>query len=102
MNQVLNQLKVTKHPDKTWMGKIDRGVDFLGYHHTPAGLTPAKDTYQLFRKRITQLYEQGAGKARKLVAPAHHPYRHPCRHWGLRNPLVALGIFRFSRIQSAD
>ena len=25
VNQVLNQLKVTKHPNKTWMGKIDRG-----------------------------------------------------------------------------
>ena len=28
VNQVLNQLKVTKHPDKTWMGKIDRGFAY--------------------------------------------------------------------------
>ena len=44
VNQVLNQLKVHQHPDKTWMGNIDRGFDFLGYHHTRAGLKPAKDT----------------------------------------------------------
>ena len=28
VNQVLNQLKVTKHPNKTWMGKIDRGFAY--------------------------------------------------------------------------
>ena len=102
MNQVLNQLKVTKHPDKTWMGKIDRGVDFLGYHHTPAGLTPAKDTYQRFRKRITQLYEQGVGKA----GIGAYEIRCWCCLHGSRQRAQAgagsLGIFRFSRTQSAD
>lgn len=64
VNQVLNQLKVHQHPDKTWMGNIDRGFDFLGYHHTRAGLKPAKDTIQRFRKRHSQLYEQGADNIR--------------------------------------
>jgi RNA-directed DNA polymerase len=37
VNRTLAALKLEKHPDKTWVGKIDRGVDFLGYHHTRAG-----------------------------------------------------------------
>ena len=64
VNQTLNQLKLAQHPDKTWMGKIDRGFTFLGYHHTRAGLTPAKDTIKRFRQRLTQLYERGASNAR--------------------------------------
>ena len=63
MNQTLNQLKLAQHPDKTWAGKVDRGFDFLGYHHTRAGLTPATDTIKRFRQRLTQLYEQGVGIA---------------------------------------
>ena len=57
VNQTLNQLKLAQHPDKTWAGKVDRGFDFLGYHHTRAGLTPATDTIKRFRQRLTQLYE---------------------------------------------
>jgi RNA-directed DNA polymerase len=32
LNQILNQLKVEKHPDKTYIGKVENGFDFLGYH----------------------------------------------------------------------
>jgi RNA-directed DNA polymerase len=60
VNQSLNALKLKQHPDKTWLGKIDRGFDFLGYHHTRAGLRPALNTIERFRQQITQLYEQGA------------------------------------------
>ena len=32
VNQVLNKLKVEKHPDKTYIGRIkDTGFKFLGY-----------------------------------------------------------------------
>jgi RNA-directed DNA polymerase len=31
VNQTLNELKVEKHPDKTFIGQIDKGFDFLGY-----------------------------------------------------------------------
>lgn len=60
LNQVLGQLGLDKHPDKTWIGKLDRGFDFLGYHHTRAGCTPARDSLRRFHARLTQLYEQGA------------------------------------------
>ena len=35
VNQRLNALKLEKHPDKTFIGRIDKGVDFLGYHFSP-------------------------------------------------------------------
>ncbi len=31
VNEVLNVLKVEKHSDKTFIGKVERGFDFLGY-----------------------------------------------------------------------
>jgi len=31
VNQTLNELKVEKHPDKTFIGRIAKGFDFLGY-----------------------------------------------------------------------
>ena len=41
MNEVMNELKVLKHPDKTFIGRIVRGFDFLGYWFSPAGLAIA-------------------------------------------------------------
>ncbi len=32
------------HPDKTFIGPIERGFDFLGYHFGPEGLSVAKNT----------------------------------------------------------
>ena len=34
-NQTLNELKVEKHPDKTFIGRIAKGFDFLGYSFEP-------------------------------------------------------------------
>ncbi len=47
-----------KHPDKTFIGRIERGFDFLGYHFSRTGLTVAKATIEKFVERATQLYEQ--------------------------------------------
>jgi len=66
-NQVLDRLKVEKHPDKTFMGKVDGGFDFLGYHFTSRaalGLEVAKKTIENHVANITRLYEQGADTER--------------------------------------
>jgi len=60
VNQVLNRLKVWQHPDKTFVGRVDRGFDFLGYHFRPDGLSVAEKTRQNFVSRVNQLYEQQA------------------------------------------
>ena len=58
--QTLNELKAEKHPDKTFIGRIAKGFDFLGYSFEPKGLSIAPKTLANFLDRITQLYEQGA------------------------------------------
>jgi hypothetical protein len=58
VNRVLAALNLEKHPDKTLIGKIERGFDFLGYHFSPAGLAVAKKTIANFIEKASRLYEQ--------------------------------------------
>ena len=58
VNKVLGALGLEKHPDKTFIGRIERGFDFLGYHFGPEGLSVAKKTIEQFIKRASRLYEQ--------------------------------------------
>ncbi len=58
VNQTLGLLRLEKHPDKTFIGRIERGFDFLGYHFSPAGLTVAKQTVANFMEKASRLYEQ--------------------------------------------
>jgi hypothetical protein len=65
VNEVLNELKVEQHPDKTFIGRVERGVDFLGYRFTGEGLVGiAARTGRRFVARMVQLYEQGADAIR--------------------------------------
>ncbi len=47
-----------KHPDKTFIGRIEKGFEFLGYHFGPNGLGVAKATIEKFIKQASRLYEQ--------------------------------------------
>lgn len=71
VNQTLNELKVEKHPDKTFIGRVGRGFDFLGYRFSPAGLTVAPQARQRFVERTTRLYEQGANNHRIELYARH-------------------------------
>ena len=55
-------LDLEKHPDKTFIGRIERGFDFLGYHFSPEGLTVAEKTIEQFVERALRLYEQEPGE----------------------------------------
>ena len=82
VNQVLNQLKVEKHPDKTYIGRIkDNGFKFLGYILRPEvkelkkvnevkkgqrkhkRLQPAPDTLKRCQDKLIRLYERGGQKS---------------------------------------
>jgi hypothetical protein len=58
VHQTLTALGLAVHPDKTFIGRIERGFDFLGYRFTPSGLTVASATWQRFCDRAHRLYEQ--------------------------------------------
>ena len=60
---MLGALRLEKHPDKTFIGRIEKGFDFLGFHFSRDGLTVAKATIEKFVARATRLYEQDREEA---------------------------------------
>ncbi len=58
MNQCLNALKLEKHPDKTFIGRIGKIFDFLGYHFSREPLRVAEKTQAKHVSHINRLYEQ--------------------------------------------
>ena len=61
VQQTLEELKVRVHPDKTFIGRVERGFLFLGYEINSAGLIGVvPPTMDRFVERVNRLYEQGA------------------------------------------
>ena len=64
MYRVLNALKLLTHPDKTEMGRLSQGFDFLGYHFQPVPggceLGLSATTQRRCVDKLVQLFEQGA------------------------------------------
>ncbi len=59
VNETLGELRVEQHPDKTFIGRIERGFTFLGYWITKQGVTGvAPSAWEGFRGRVARLYEQ--------------------------------------------
>jgi len=58
LNQTFTELGLEKHPHKTFIGRVERGFDFLGYHLTPGRLTLSGATVERFVERAARLYEQ--------------------------------------------
>src|SRR5262249_40938587 len=50
VQQTLTTLGLATHPDKTFIGRVERGFDFLGYHITPHGLSVARGDAQAVRR----------------------------------------------------
>ena len=63
-HKVLNSLKLELHPNKTYIGKISHGFNFLGYYMDDQKILPSKETLRRCFERATALYEhpQGNGK----------------------------------------
>jgi RNA-directed DNA polymerase len=58
VNQHFSQLKVEQAPDKTFIGKISKGFDFLGYQFGKDKLRVSKRTLKNHIRRLSRLYEQ--------------------------------------------
>ena len=54
---MLSDVGLEKHPDKTFIGRIERGFDFLGYRFSRSGLGVAKANIEKFVARAARLYE---------------------------------------------
>ena len=56
VNEELAGLGLEKHPDKTFVGRTERGFDFLGYRFEPGGLTVTiKNDRQLLQACMSAL-----------------------------------------------
>lgn len=84
VNETLAELQVEQHPDKTFVGRVERSFSFLGYQFGPtaevetkkAGLTGvAPPTLKRFAERVRRLYEQGASQSR--IDPRFQSTRRP-------------------------
>jgi RNA-directed DNA polymerase len=63
-HKILNALQLKLHPDKTFIGRIEKGFDFLGVHFTREELSLASITQKKALLKIQQLYERGASLKR--------------------------------------
>ena len=65
MYAVLATLQLTVHPDKRYIGKTEKGFDFLGYRFTPQKrLEPAVQSLTRLLERARRLHEKGADSCR--------------------------------------
>jgi RNA-directed DNA polymerase len=72
LNQTFSELRLEKHPDKTFVGRIENGFDFLGYHFSPEGLQVADKPIEKFLARAIRLYEKE--QAEPYGSPLLGPY----------------------------
>ena len=55
VNETLAELNVEQHPDKTFIGRVERGFDFLGSVMKPAGLEMAPRAIEHCVERLSRL-----------------------------------------------
>ena len=58
VNQHLTSLGLEKALNKTFIGRVEKGFDFLGYHVSPQGLTVTAQTWMNFLEHRRRLYER--------------------------------------------
>lgn len=58
--RVLQTLCVAIHLGKTFIGKVKKGFNFLGFHLTPTGVTVSKAALSRHEQKVARLYEQDA------------------------------------------
>tara|TARA_B100001123_G_scaffold20535_1_gene22740 strand:- start:15 stop:1070 length:1056 start_codon:yes stop_codon:yes gene_type:complete len=63
-HQSMQALQLKLHPDKTFIGRVAQGFDFLGYHFGCRGLFLAKQSFQRAQEKARRLYEQGGPRSR--------------------------------------
>ena len=75
LNEVFDTLKIKKHPDKTEIGHVEKGFNFLSYRFLLSGLSVAQIALDRFSAKVTQLDEQRAD------SPARERYWRQFTYW---------------------
>ena len=91
VNQTLAELGLEKAHPKTFIGRVERGFDFLGYHLAPGRLTLSRATVERFLERAHRLYERD--RREPCGSPRLDAYVRRWRVWALAGlpPAAARG-----------
>ncbi|MES2888682.1 MAG: hypothetical protein V4739_11795 [Pseudomonadota bacterium] len=89
LNKTFDELKLAQAPEKTFIGRIARGFDFLGYYFSRATLALAPKTLERHATRWHRLYEQQKRKTALEGAAVLHAYSLRWQRW-CRAPLNGL------------
>ena len=90
VNEILACLRLQQHPDKTFIGRVSHGLDFLGHACSAQGLTLAEPTIAWYAEHVPLLYEQDAGASPHWRLHAPVGWRGPQRV----GPRLRLGLSR--------
>ena len=71
INPVLTELGLTLAKYKTWIGRVAKGFDFLGYRLSPDDVTIAVRSFKRMTEKLSLLYERGADQARRRSYVTH-------------------------------
>ncbi|CAK1787459.1 RNA-directed DNA polymerase [Vibrio crassostreae] len=81
LNQWLERFGFIQHPDKTFIGRVEKGFDWLGRWFTLAGLVgPSPRAISNFANKLRQLYEQ-ARKRPSLREGLSYRVQQYARRW---------------------
>jgi hypothetical protein len=78
-HEVMRNLKFQLHPLKTYIGKINRGFNFLAYYMDDQKILPSKETIRRFHERATALYETPQSGNNHTIHRRRHPSKKATR-----------------------
>ena len=69
VNRILEKLKLNKAPDKTFIGKIEKGFDFLGFYFGRSGISVSKKSIIKFAENIVMRLTSHSSSAESKITP---------------------------------
>ena len=90
VSQALDTLLLEKQPEKMFIGRVEKGFDFLGYHFRPGRMEVSASTKRRFAEHALRLYEREQGRTGRQALLGAYVQR--WQRWaapGLPEPLPA-------------
>ena len=78
VNRIFDELGLSKAEDKTFIGRIEKGFDFLGFYFTKEGLTVSKKSVRKFAKNIVLRLTVHSGSDDGKITPVRRMQNSDC------------------------
>lgn len=90
MFQILDELRLTLRPEKTFVGRNQKGFDLLGYNITLQGFSPSHKTQEKALEIAKRRYAQGGFKSLQEYLQRWRTWAHVGLHKFI--PLIILFV----------